>query len=67
MEPLEGQPNKFKLSAAHQKAIKKITDAWDAALAGQKVSQEEHDAMMKALGTIASPADTMSFINTYKM
>ena len=66
VEPLEGQPNKFKLSAAHQKAIKKITDAWDAALAGQKVSQEEHDAMMKALGTIASPADTMSFINTYK-
>lgn len=66
VEALEGQPAKFKLSAAHQKAIKKITDAWDAALAGQKVSQEEHDAMMKALDAVASPADTMSFINTYK-
>ena len=66
VEALEGQPAKFKLSAAHQKAIKKITDAWDAALAGQKVGQEEYDAMKKALDAVASPADTMSFINTYK-
>lgn len=66
VEPLEGQPNKFKLSAAHQKAIKKITDVWDAALAGQKVGQEEYDAMKQALDAIASPADTMSFINSYK-
>lgn len=65
--PIEGQPAKFKISAAQQKAIKKVTDAWEKAAKEGKVDPEQYNAMSMACASISSTAEAMEFINTYKM
>ena len=65
--PIEGQPVKFKISAAQQKAIKKITDAWEKAAKEGKVEPEKYNQMSMACASISSTAEAMEFINTYKM
>ena len=65
--PIEGQPVKFKISAAQQKAIKKVTDAWEKAAKEGKVDPEQYNARSMACASISSTAEAMEFINTYKM
>jgi hypothetical protein len=65
--PMEDQPPKFKISAAQQKAIKKITDSWEKAAKEGKVDAEQYNAMSMACASISSTAEAMEFINTYKM
>ena len=65
--PIEDQPSKFKISAAQQKAIKKITDAWEKAAKEGKVEPEKYNQMSMACASISSTAQAMEFINTYKM
>lgn len=66
VQPMDGQPAQFKVSAAQQKAIKKVTDAWEEAAKAGKVDVEEYNKMLSAVTDIASTQDAMNFVNDYK-
>lgn len=66
VQPMEGQPAQFKVSAAQQKAIKKVTDAWEEAAKNGKVEVEEYNRMLSAATDIASTQDAMNFVNDFK-
>lgn len=57
----------FKPTGPQAKAIQRIEDVWEQRAKAGEVTPEEYNAMSMARATLASAADAVAFIKTYKV
>lgn len=62
----EGKDGKFEPAAPQKKAMEKIAEAWKKAAEEGRVDAEEYNRMSMEYASVASPADVMKFIQTYR-
>lgn len=69
-EPVKEEAPKtggFKPTGPQAKAIQRIEDVWEQRAKAGEVTPEEYNAMSMARATMASAADAVAFIKTYKV